>query len=149
MLEFITEEGWKRWCSMKNMTNGNTAETECALSANNLDAPPPEISMALEVLSGKWTLIILCQLAKRTARFNELRKTIPGITQHMLTSRLRELEANHLVQRTIYAEVPPRVEYQLTKHGRSLRPLIEALADWGRHHIEHIKNITNGQKTTG
>jgi DNA-binding HxlR family transcriptional regulator len=126
---------------MENLTDENSNETTCALSTSNLDAPPPEISMALQVLSGKWTLIILCQLAKRTARFNELKKTIPGITQHMLTSSLRVLEANHLVQRTVYAEVPPRVEYQLTQHGRSLKPLIEALAVWGRHHIEHRKKF--------
>lgn len=58
----------------------------------------------------------------------------------MLTTSLRELEANDLVKRTIYAEVPPRVEYKLTEHGRTLRPLIEALANWGKHHMRH-KNI--------
>lgn len=61
----------------------------------------------------------------------------------MLTTSLRQLEANDLVQRTVYAEVPPRVEYQLTQHGRSLKPLIEALADWGRHHMENRKALGN------
>ena len=126
---------------MENLTSGNTPERPCILNRSSFDAPPPEISAALQALSGKWTLTILCQLAKRLARFNELKKSIPGITQHMLTASLRELEANDLVQRTIYAEVPPRVEYQLTQHGRSLRPVIEALADWGRHHMEHRNNL--------
>lgn len=80
--------------------------------------------------------MILCQLSKRVARFNELKRTIPGITQHMLTASLRELEANGIVKRTIYAEVPPRVEYQMTPHGRSLKPVIEALAHWGRLHLK-------------
>lgn len=121
------------------MTKGHHSEKQCVLEGSNLDSLPPEISTSLQVLSGKWTLIILFQLAKRTARFNELKKTIPGITQHMLTLSLRELEANDLVQRKIYAEVPPRVEYKLTEHGRTLRPLIEALADWGRQHMKHEK----------
>ena len=121
---------------MKKMTKDDIVDGQCALGSTDLDAPPPEISAALKVLSGKWTLIILCQLAKRTARFNELKKTIPGITQHMLTASLREVEANGLVKRTIYAEVPPRVEYRLTPHGRSLRPVIEALANWGRIHLK-------------
>ena len=64
----------------------------------------------------------------------------------MLTTSLRELEGHDLVQRTVYAEVPPRVEYQLTPHGRSLKPLIEALADWGRHHIDHRKS-NDGKKS--
>ena len=128
--------GWIKWCSMKNMTVESTVKLPCFLERDILDGPPPEIQAALKVLSGKWTLMILCQLAKRVARFNELKRTIPGITQHMLTTSLRELEANGLVQRTIYAEVPPRVEYQMTAHGRSLKPVIEALAHWGALHLQ-------------
>ena len=145
MLRLKNEEGRESWSSMENRTSRSTSENHCVLSANNFDSPPPEISAALEVLSGKWILMILCQLAKGTARFSRLKKSIPGITQHMLTTSLRELEENDLVQRTIYAEVPPRVEYQLTQHGRSLKPLIEALADWGRHHMDHRK--TRDSKT--
>ena len=110
------------------------------LDHDHLDSPPPEISAALKVLSGKWTLMILFQLSKRVSRFNELKRTIPGITQHMLTTSLRELEANDLVQRTIYAEVPPRVEYRMTPHGRSLKPVIEALAQWGSFHLKRQKD---------
>jgi DNA-binding HxlR family transcriptional regulator len=121
---------------MKMMTIGDVSQTSCPIGRDVLDAPPPEISAALKVFSGKWTLMILCQLSKRVARFNELKRTIPGITQHMLTASLRELEANGIVQRTVYAEVPPRVEYRMTPHGRSLKPVIEALADWGRLHLK-------------
>jgi len=116
---------------MKNMTLKRKVDDHCVTDCDVLDGPPPEIKVALKVLSGKWTLMILCQLSKRVARFNELKRTIPGITQHMLTTSLRELEANGLVQRTIFAEVPPRVEYRMTQHGRSLKPVIEALANWG------------------
>jgi len=124
---------------MKNMTVKSAHKNHCVIDRSVLDGPPPEIRAALKVLSGKWTLMILCQLAKRVARFNELKRTIPGITQHMLTTSLRELEANGIIQRTIYAEVPPRVEYRMTPHGRSLKPVIEALAHWGALHLKRNK----------
>jgi DNA-binding HxlR family transcriptional regulator len=101
----------------------------------HLALPPPEINAALRVLGGKWTIVIIWQLVRRTTRFNELKKAIPGITQHMLTSHLRELEADGIVIRTVYAEVPPRVEYALTDHGRSLEPVIRSLAAWGGKHL--------------
>ena len=126
---------------MKNMTIKKSSDVSCPLGHETLDAPPPEIKAALKVLSGKWTLMILCQLNKRVVRFNELKRTIPGITQHMLTTSLRELEANGIIQRTIYAEVPPRVEYKMTPHGRSLKPVIEALAHWGSLHLKRKKSI--------
>ncbi len=100
-----------------------------------LPSPPPEISAALSVLSGKWTILIIWQLIRRTSRFNELKRAIPGITQHMLTMNLRELEADGIVTRTIYAEVPPRVEYALTEHGHSLEPVMRTLAKWGKKHM--------------
>ena len=126
---------------MKKMTIVNSPSVSCPLGHETLDAPPPEIKAALKVLSGKWTLMILCQLNKRVVRFNELKRTIPGITQHMLTTSLRELEANGIIQRTIYAEVPPRVEYKMTTHGRSLKPVIEALAHWGSLHLKRTKSM--------
>jgi DNA-binding HxlR family transcriptional regulator len=126
---------------MRNMTIKRRVKDPCVSDRDLLDGPPPEIKAALKVLSGKWTLMILCQLSKRVARFNELKRTIPGITQHMLTTSLRELEANGLVQRTIFAEVPPRVEYRMTPHGRSLKPVIEALAHWGSLHLRRQKGI--------
>ncbi|TAX69193.1 transcriptional regulator (plasmid) [Rhizobium leguminosarum] len=89
-----------------------------------------EMRRAFALLSGKWKLEIMWLLHQRVHRFGELRKAIPGITQHMLTVQLRELEADGLVSRTIFAEVPPRVEYEITKKARGLGPTMEALTAW-------------------
>lgn len=89
-----------------------------------------EMRRAFALLSGKWKLEIMWLLNQRMYRFGELRKAIPGITQHMLTAQLRELEADGLVSRTVFAEVPPRVEYQITQKARGLGPTMEALTAW-------------------
>ncbi|MGU8080323.1 winged helix-turn-helix transcriptional regulator [Burkholderia pyrrocinia] len=81
-------------------------------------------------MSGKWKLEIMWLLNQRVYRFGELRKAIPGITQHMLTAQLRELEADGLITRTVFAEVPPRVEYAITAKARGLGPTMEALTAW-------------------
>jgi DNA-binding HxlR family transcriptional regulator len=120
------------WCSMEKHTD-ETCGADCG--PTHLALPPPEINAVLRVLGGKWTIVIIWQLVRRTTRFNELKKAIPGITQHMLTSHLRELETDGIVVRTVYAEVPPRVEYALTEHGRSLEPVIRMLAAWGGQHL--------------
>lgn len=88
----------------------------------------------LRLITGKWKGEILWHLARRTHRFGELRRAIPGVTQHMLTVQLRELEADGLVKRTIYPEVPPRVEYEVTPAARALRPVFEALFAWAEEH---------------
>ncbi|AZD99536.1 winged helix-turn-helix transcriptional regulator [Pseudomonas chlororaphis] len=85
---------------------------------------------AFALLSGKWKLEIMWLLNQRVYRFGELRKAISGITQHMLTAQLRELEKDGLVSRTVFAEVPPRVEYEITAKARALGPTMEALAIW-------------------
>lgn len=89
-----------------------------------------EMRRAFALLSGKWKLEIMWLLNQRVYRFGELRKAIPGITQHMLTAQLRELEADGLVSRTVFAEVPPRVEYAITDKARGLGPTMEALTAW-------------------
>src|SRR3977135_2259971 len=89
-----------------------------------------EMRRAFALLSGKWKLEILWLLNQRVHRFGELRRAIPGITQHMLTAQLRELEADGLVSRTVFAEVPPRVEYEITPKARRLGPTMEALTAW-------------------
>ncbi|KQP42595.1 MarR family transcriptional regulator [Methylobacterium sp. Leaf104] len=91
-----------------------------------------EMRRAFALLSGKWKLEIMWLLNQRVHRFGELRKAIPGITQHMLTAQLRELEADGLVDRTVFAEVPPRVEYAITEKARGLGPTMEALDAWWR-----------------
>ncbi|CDZ31886.1 Transcriptional regulator, MarR family; Cinnamoyl ester hydrolase [Neorhizobium galegae bv. officinalis] len=89
-----------------------------------------EMRRAFSLLSGKWKLEIMWLLNQRIYRFGELRKAIPGITQHMLTAQLRELEEDGLVSRTIFAEVPPRVDYEITEKARGLGPTMEALTVW-------------------
>jgi DNA-binding HxlR family transcriptional regulator len=93
-----------------------------------------EMRRAFSLLSGKWKLEIMWLLNERIYRFGELRKVIPGITQHMLTAQLRELERDGLVSRTIFAEVPPRVEYAITDKARGLGPTMEALTAWWTIH---------------
>lgn len=89
-----------------------------------------EVRRAFALISGKWKLEILWLLDQRVHRFGELRRAIPGITQHMLTAQLRELEEDGLVSRTVFAEVPPRVEYAITPKARGLGPTMEALMAW-------------------
>lgn len=86
----------------------------------------------MEVLGGKWKLAILNKLAGGSQRFGQLKRAMPAITQRMLTRQLRELEDDGLVRRTVYAQVPPRVDYALTDVGASLLPLMEQLDAWGR-----------------
>jgi DNA-binding HxlR family transcriptional regulator len=92
------------------------------------------VSRALVALDGKWTILVVRDLLSGTKRFGELRRSLVGISPKTLTDRLRSLEEHGLVERHIYAEVPPRVEYSLTESGRTLEPVLVALARWGRAH---------------
>ncbi|WP_059105602.1 winged helix-turn-helix transcriptional regulator [Shouchella shacheensis] len=95
---------------------------------------------ALEILIGKWKHKILFQLmTHEVLRFNELKRAIPGITQKMLTSQLRELEQNDIIERNVYPQIPPKVEYSMTEYGQSLRPILEAMHEWGQNHIKHLE----------
>lgn len=89
------------------------------------------VEVTLSVMGGTWKPIILFQLLLGKKRFGELGRAIPGITQRMLTLQLRELEDAGIVARTVYAEVPPRVDYALTELGRSLQPVLIAMRNWG------------------
>lgn len=93
------------------------------------------VEATLELIGGKWKGVILYHLLERTYRFGELKKTMPGITQRMLTKQLRELESDGIIHRKVYAEVPPRVEYSLTEVGESLRDIVMLMRDWGRKHF--------------
>ena len=93
------------------------------------------VGFTVELIGGKWKAIILYYLLTRgTLRFGELRTAVGGVTQRMLTLQLRELEADGLVERTVFPVVPPHVEYALTPFGRSLEAVILAMADWGKRH---------------
>jgi DNA-binding HxlR family transcriptional regulator len=95
------------------------------------DALPAGVITTLEAIGGKWKIPVLWLLWRRTRRFGELRRALPSVTQHMLTSSLRELEASGLVARTVYAEVPPRVEYSLTGDSLALCDVFSAMQAWG------------------
>jgi len=96
------------------------------------------LEAALAVLGGKWKPIVLWQLAESPRRFGELRRLVTGISEKMLIQQLRELEADGIVLRKDFQEIPPRVEYSLTEFGVSLGQALKPLCDWGREHTERI-----------
>lgn len=99
---------------------------------------------ALHIIVGKWKPIILLHLMKNgTMRFSELKRSIPEITQKMLTKQLRELESEDIVKRKVYPQVPPKVEYSITEYGRSLEDILEAMHEWGTKHAMRKKQKSN------
>ena len=94
------------------------------------------IEVTLDLIAGKWKALILCHLALGTSRFGLLKRTFPSITQKMLTQQLREMEEDGLLIRTVYAQVPPKVEYALTPFGESLLPVIQMMSEWGKNYLE-------------
>lgn len=93
--------------------------------------PACPVETTLTLISDKWKVLILRDLLTGTKRFGELKKSLNGVSQKVLTSQLRQMEASGLLTRKVYAEVPPRVEYTLTELGYSLRPVLVAMRDWG------------------
>jgi DNA-binding HxlR family transcriptional regulator len=96
------------------------------------------VESALAVIGGRWKGVVLYWLSKETLRFGQLRRLLPNCTQRMLTLQLRELEQDGLVKRTVFAEVPPRVEYELTPFGKSLEPILLGLRDWGERYKRRL-----------
>jgi DNA-binding HxlR family transcriptional regulator len=101
-------------------------------------ALPCPIELALDVMGGKWKAVILYRLSGRTVRFSALKRELCRITQRTLTQQLREMEADGLISRQIYAEVPPRVEYALTDRGQSLLPALNALRVWSETYLPAV-----------
>ncbi len=98
-----------------------------------------EKELTLTIIGGKWKMLIMWHLGKEgTKRFGELKSMMPGITQRMLVSQLRELEEDQIVHRKVYPVVPPKVEYSLTEHGRSLMPILETMDEWGKNYMETV-----------
>jgi DNA-binding HxlR family transcriptional regulator len=97
------------------------------------------VEAALDVIGGKWKVLILCWLKQGVHRFGELRRRIPGVSERMLTQQLRELERDGIVHRRVFPEVPPRVEYSLTDFGETLRPVLALLQEWGQKHLKRIE----------
>lgn len=97
------------------------------------------VEATLDVIGGKWKPIILCHLGAGPLRNGQLLRLIPAVSQRVLTQQLRELERDEIIQRRIYQEIPPRVEYCLTDHGKSLRPILLAMSDWGEHRVQQAQ----------
>ncbi|MFS0861976.1 winged helix-turn-helix transcriptional regulator [Fredinandcohnia sp. 179-A 10B2 NHS] len=93
------------------------------------------VEATLEVIGGKWKCVILCHLTHGKKRTSELKRLMPNITQKMLTQQLRELEDDGVINRIIYNQVPPKVEYELSEYGKSLEKILDALCAWGENHI--------------
>ena len=102
------------------------------------ELPDCPVATAVQLIGNKWKILIVQRLLVRPWRFNELLKDIPGLSQKVLTDNLRAMEADGLVTRTVYPEVPPRVEYQVTALGKSLRPTLDSLAEWMRRHAPQL-----------
>ncbi len=99
--------------------------------------PGCPVEATISLIDGKWKCVILFHLQEQgTVRFNELRRRLPGITQRMLTNQLRELETDRLIERKIYAQVPPKVEYTVSALGSTLKPVLASLKAWGDANIE-------------
>ena len=96
------------------------------------------VESALAIIGGRWKGVVLYWLSTRKMRFGELRRLLPNCTQRMLTLQLRELEQDGLVKRTVFAEVPPRVEYELTPFGKSLEPILLGLKEWGERYKRRL-----------
>lgn len=97
-----------------------------------------QVDDALDIIVGKWKPIILLYLLKNgTMRFSELKRSIPDITQKMLTKHLRELEEEYIIDRVVYPQVPPKVEYSITDYGRTLEPILVSMHEWGLKHQQY------------
>jgi DNA-binding HxlR family transcriptional regulator len=117
-----------------NTINKNRIDGDCGMA------------YTLTLIGGRWKPGILWRLIKGRLRYNELRKLLPDVSERMLVLQLRELEKDGLIRRIVYAEVPPRVEYELTEAGSSMKPVLKSLSDWG---IEHqTKQKKTAAKTT-
>lgn len=96
------------------------------------EMPACPVATTVELIGSKWKLLIIRNLLVRPWRFNELKKDLAGISQKVLTDNLRSLESDGIITRTVYPEVPPRVEYALSELGETLKPILDSMAEWGR-----------------
>ena len=117
--------------SVETVDEAPTPLTDCPMTA------------ALNAIGGKWSLICLYWLDTGTRRFNELRRLMPEVSHKVLAETLRNLEQEGLIVRTVHAMAPSHVEYEISAHGESVRPLMHAVRHWGRGHLEHLRASAN------
>lgn len=116
--------------------------TDCALKSRRGREYYCSVELTLQIIGGKWKPIILYHLSNfGTRRFGELKKSMPNITQKMLTQQLRELELDGLIDRRVYAQVPPKVEYTLTEFGATILPVLQSLSKWGQSYEERVEGM--------
>lgn len=116
-----------------------TNKTAAATAPTPLVLPACPVETTLTLISDKWKVLILRDLLSGTKRFGELKKSIGHVTQKVLTAQLRQMEESGLLTRTVYAEVPPRVEYTLTELGYSLKPILDAMLVWGENYKKKVE----------
>ena len=112
------------------------------------ELPPCPVETTLMLISDRWKVLILRDLMPGTKRFGELRNSIGNVTQKVLTANLREMEAQGLLSRKVYAEVPPRVEYTLTDLGGSLKPVLDAMRNWGERYKSSVGAVSRSSGKT-
>ncbi|MDB5231423.1 MAG: HxlR family transcriptional regulator [Chitinophagaceae bacterium] len=107
----------------------------------NRDFNPSDCGVThfLNRIGGKWKVLVIHAISKKYNRFSLMHRVIPGISKQMLVNQLRELEADGILERIIYAEIPPRVEYKITKYGHSLMPIISVIQEWGLKDLKKMK----------
>ena len=103
------------------------------------ELPACPVATTVQMIESKWKLLIMRNLMQRPWRFNELKKDLEGISQKVLTDSLRSMEADGIITRTVYPEVPPRVEYALSELGESMRPIMKAMEKWGTDYKKELK----------
>ena len=103
------------------------------------ELPACPVATTMQLIGSKWKLLIMRNLLVRPWRFNELMKSLDGISQKILTESLRSMEADGIIIRTVFPEVPPHVEYSLSEVGESMRPIIASMEAWGKHYKENLK----------
>lgn len=102
------------------------------------ELPECPVATTVQMVGSKWKLLIMCNLLQRPWRFNELKKSLEGISQKVLTDSLRSMESDGIITRTVYPEVPPRVEYSLSDLGESMRPIIASMEEWGKNYKNQL-----------
>lgn len=102
------------------------------------ELPECPVATTVQLIGSKWKLLILRNLLQRPWRFNEIKKSLPGISQKVLTDSLRSMEKDNIITRTVYPEVPPRVEYSLSDVGETMRPIINVMANWGEDYKKNL-----------
>lgn len=112
------------------------------------ELPECDVATTVQIIGNKWKLLIMRNLLSRPWRFNELRKSLDGVSQKVLTDSLRQLESDGIILRTVYPEVPPKVEYSLTELGESMRPILSEMENWGKSYkdLYHSSSLMNCQE---